>query len=649
MGPLVDVVREAVAPGLQELGRSPGVVDLVEVHLARLGQPEGAQEHRRDDEDDEEPQVDPIETAATLGSQRGAAVRPDGRLAQACLEPAEDTDLRVGGARRPGRERRNRRRARGTGRSSRGAPVIVCRRRGRLTNHRIRRRGVAHNAGGELKRLVMRQCARLLGCQALRQTVARPGTKLGECPQEDRAIDQRDDRDARFGPDQRSDAKPVADSRIRVERVCQDRVHVQQHRHGQDEIGHSPAPGDDREHDRQREHRVRVALVDAGGNEVERQGEQGQTEEDREAVRAPRGHERDDDRHDQHQQAPDQDRRDGAEERDSRAALVGPPRTVADPQSGVGEAVARVTCHEGPRVEGVNGQVGIAGGRCEDLGEQAGLQVRRLWAELQDGEPERQAQQDGREQGHEAGRDDPVWVVRAALPGEETGPDALERGRLGLDRDHRIADGPEGAADRHQREDRDEDPELRLDQGGDHREDRGPFGSIAPQCSQREQQEDDAHRIDLAPDDAVEPADGVHDGDECSAERQTAAATQLQDHRPHQPADGQIGEDRRDLDEVADAAHDASDDADQPQDVQVAGRVVVEEISLVEARWAVRREVVRPEPERAQIHSESRPRQQVCDDESKGETEGEDHEDRADGSLRPGQPRRRSCALLGPT
>ena len=242
-------------------------------------------------------------------------------------------------------------------------------------------------------------------------------------------------------------------------------------------------------------------------------------------------------------------------------------------------------------------------------------------------------------------------MVRAPLPGKQAGADTGVRGRIRLDLDGagRIADGPERAADRHQREDRDEDPELRLDQGGDDGEDRGPLRSIAPQFSQGEQQEDDAHRIDLAPDDAVEPADRVHDGDECRAERHAAPATQLQDHRPDQPADGQISDDRRDLDEVADATRDTSDDADQPQDVEIAGRVVVEEISLVETGWAVRREVVRPEPERAQIHAESGPRQQVCDDGSKGETEREDHEDRADGSLRPGQPRRRSCALLGRT
>ena len=49
MGPLVDVVVDPVAPVLEELRRGPGVVDLVEVHLVRLGQAEhpDAEDRRR--------------------------------------------------------------------------------------------------------------------------------------------------------------------------------------------------------------------------------------------------------------------------------------------------------------------------------------------------------------------------------------------------------------------------------------------------------------------------------------------------------------------------------------------------------------------------------------------------------------------------
>ena len=50
---------------------------------------------------------------------------------------------------------------------------------------------------------------------------------------------------------------------------------------------------------------------------------------------------------------------------------------------------------------------------------------------------------------------------------------------------------------------------------------------------------------------------------------------ELPHHRPHEVGEREVAEDRRDLDQVADAADDVPDAADEPQDVQVAGRVVV--------------------------------------------------------------------------
>ena len=85
MGPLVDVVRQAVAPVLEELGGRPRVVDLVEVHLVGLGQAEGAQQQRADDQEDDEEEVEPVEPAAAFGSQEHAAVR-DGSAARS-IEP----------------------------------------------------------------------------------------------------------------------------------------------------------------------------------------------------------------------------------------------------------------------------------------------------------------------------------------------------------------------------------------------------------------------------------------------------------------------------------------------------------------------------------------------------------------------------------
>ena len=76
-----------------------------------------------------------------------------------------------------------------------------------------------------------------------------------------------------------------------------------------------------------------------------------------------------------------------------------------------------------------------------------------------------------------------------------------------------------------------------------------------------EQEEDDAERVDLAPDDAVEPGDRVDDHDRGTEQRQPLAPTELADHRPDEVADREVGEDRRDLDQVADAAQGSPDRA----------------------------------------------------------------------------------------
>ena len=74
MGVLVDRVRLAVAPVLEELDRRPGVVDLVEVHPHRLAEAERAQDQHRDHEDQQEPEVQPVQASAPFASERGRAV-----------------------------------------------------------------------------------------------------------------------------------------------------------------------------------------------------------------------------------------------------------------------------------------------------------------------------------------------------------------------------------------------------------------------------------------------------------------------------------------------------------------------------------------------------------------------------------------------
>ena len=74
-------MRQAVAPVLQELGGRARVIDLVEVHLLRLVEPEGPQDHRADHEYHDDPQIEPVEPPTALVPERGGPVRSDGWVA----------------------------------------------------------------------------------------------------------------------------------------------------------------------------------------------------------------------------------------------------------------------------------------------------------------------------------------------------------------------------------------------------------------------------------------------------------------------------------------------------------------------------------------------------------------------------------------
>ena len=111
----------------------------------------------------------------------------------------------------------------------------------------------------------------------------------------------------------------------------------------------------------------------------------------------------------------------------------------------------------------------------------------------------------------------------------------------------------------------------------------------------------------------------------------------------------EVRDDRWDLDQVADPAHRLADRADQPQDIEVARRVVVEEVARVEPVEALGGEIRGPEAERRQVATEPGTREQICKNDLEGEAEREDDQDRANGPLDPGRPRRRSRASLVPT
>ena len=192
VGPLVDVVRQPVAPVLEELGGGPRVVDLVEVHLVRLGEPEGAQQHRPDDEHDDEPQVEPVEPPAALASAGSRSDRAGSAPRRAvpgtsrrCRAPrtsaaasrwASDGDGRVA---RPGADAdARRRRASPTAwpapaagaRRRRAARRRPARRRPRRTSGRPARRGPGVGPRRGRRQLVL-------------ESVARAGPELDEGPQ----------------------------------------------------------------------------------------------------------------------------------------------------------------------------------------------------------------------------------------------------------------------------------------------------------------------------------------------------------------------------------------------------------------------------------------------------------------------------------
>jgi hypothetical protein len=74
----------------------------------------------------------------------------------------------------------------------------------------------------------------------------------------------------------------------------------------------------------------------------------------------------------------------------------------------------------------------------------------------------------------------------------------------------------------------------------------------------------------------------------------------------------------------------------------------VEERPVIEAGQALAGQVRRPEAESVEVDLESGAREEADEEEAKEEAGDEDHDQGADGALRPGSPRCRSCTSLGP-
>ena len=278
MGPFVDVVRDAVAPVLQELGGRPGVVDLVEVHLVRLGEAEHAQAERREHEDDEEPQRRAGRAGRPLSERGRLRSARTGRSASLARNQPIEPELRERGAVAPGGQGRRR-------------TAVAARRAGAATPRR-RRPAAAPPAGATAgpsptsgrarddrpparcrrpssrprrgRRRIGARCRRGLASSSARR-VARPRRSWASAHRNATRVDDRDERSrpAASGWPRRCRASPAIERVVRVERR-QDHVHVRERRDRQDDVGDPPAPRD-REQDRpEREEREPVALVDAG-------------------------------------------------------------------------------------------------------------------------------------------------------------------------------------------------------------------------------------------------------------------------------------------------------------------------------------------------------------------------------------------------
>ena len=249
---------------------------------------------RREDEHDHDPGIEAVEAAAALRAERSAAIRTERRGPQAVGDPAGHADVLE--ARRLGPRRQGRRRCR-HGRCSRAPEPARGGERQQAGSWRDLAAGIDDrpfparlHAGSRVELL--------LEPFPSRRSKLRPGP-CRRC-----RMHHRHDGHADLGADQRTHRKPVADRagrRVggRIDRR-EDDVHVGEGRDGQDHVGDPPPPRD-REEDRpQREEREPVALVDAGRGCEEGQGDDGQSDGDREAVRvAPHGQQDGQDDHDQ--------------------------------------------------------------------------------------------------------------------------------------------------------------------------------------------------------------------------------------------------------------------------------------------------------------------------------------------------------------
>ena len=97
---------------------------------------------------------------------------------------------------------------------------------------------------------------------------------------------------------------------------------------------------------------------------------------------------------------------------------------------------------------------------------------------------------------------------------------------------------------------RDEDPELRLDDRRDRCQDRSGNVVAPPETPDGEEEDERPHRIDLGPDRAVDPGDRYRHHESGRKERPPPAPAEIRDQDEDHHRETRVGEHRRDLQEV---------------------------------------------------------------------------------------------------
>ncbi len=658
---LVDPIRRlAVLPVLEELGRGPCVVDLVEVHVVRLLDTPATQGQRRQEEEQRDADVQAVDAAGLLPDQLGAPVTTSESIAELAVEhraqAADDAQTRIegrylgrcrrgggialvsglGGTRRSGGQRDGSGSVLGASRA--GTDLFQPRRVGHGSQggrtHRGRSRGprLVHGypCGNRRIEAVEQRGASQRGLWRQRRPQHPP-----EQEQEDATGHDDADQEDRVAPERRS-IEEVLEVQGRPERRAQDPVQADERRDAEHQRGHQVPPIEDGKQGQEGEDGEEVPLVDACRQDEEGEAEVGGRQQDGRAIAATCEQCQADQEADGQECCPDHHAGDWPEqrhriERPAAEAGFGHRSLVAGPD-------------QGPWVQRVDRQIWIRARGLAVLDDEA----RQIHAERRrDDEEEAGAHGRRRDQPPDAGlavgpRPIPPWAGGHA------------RSAAGLEE---VASQQHHGQDRHQ-----DDAVLWLGQAGQDGHRGGRLGVAVDEQGNGRQGQQGPECIDLAPDRRVVPGHWIEEieggGHEGQGRSPGTIAEPAQGQDVEQPATGDVGQDRRDLEQrrgrldpgAAGSAQDLAQAADEPEHVHVCRWVVRQARLGVEAAGAEFDHAQGPGRERAEVRFEAGLGQQdVCDDEAEGQRGQEQDRQGRDGRRRRDRACRRSEAPIGCT